>query len=149
MLDGSSLALGGMGLPLAAVALALLERLAKVGFSRIPKLDADPAPLRTAAEIAYAYAREKRLPLAAVAERRSVSGDAAAWFESSLLKTVPVTATSSKTGAVRVLGLRARAGMCAALDGVAGAEDRESAYTDLMVSARDFRRYMRWVRTVW
>ena len=50
MLDGSSLALGGMGFVLATVALAHVERFYRRGFSRVPGLDSDPVPLRTAAE---------------------------------------------------------------------------------------------------
>jgi len=149
MLDGSSLALSGMGLVLATAALALLERLYRRGFSGTPKLDSDPAPLQTAAKRAYDYAREKRLPLAAIAERKSGPGDAVDWFENHLLRTVSVSATSLQTGAVRALGSLARAGMVAVPSGIAQSAGGEPVFGEPMVSARDFKTYLRWVRTVW
>ena len=149
MLDGSSLALSGMGLVLATAALALLERLYRRGFSRAPKLDPDPARLRTAAERAYDYAREKRLPLAAIAERKSGPGDAVDWFENHMLRAVPVSATSLKTGTVKALGSLTRAGTYAVPSGIAKSAVGKAVYGDPMVSAKDFKAYLRWVRTVW
>jgi hypothetical protein len=149
MLDGSSLTMGVTGFAAAVAVLALIERLAKVGFSRIPKLDCDPAPLRTAAEVAYDYARERHLPLAAVAERRGASGNAVDWFENHMLHAVPVSATVLKTGGVKVLGSHTRARMCAVPGGIAKTADGDPVYADPMVKAKDFRTYLRWVRTVW
>ncbi|MBU6296730.1 MAG: hypothetical protein KGJ79_16425 [Alphaproteobacteria bacterium] len=149
MLDGTSLAMGGVGFALAVAALAFVERLAKVGFSRLPKLDCDPAPLRTAAEAAYDYARERRLPLAAIAERRGAPGDAVAWFETHMLRAVPVSATLLKNGAIKVLGARTRARMCAVPSGIANTADGDPVYGDPMVAAKHFRTYLRWMRTVW
>ncbi|MDE2499963.1 MAG: hypothetical protein KGL56_07185 [Alphaproteobacteria bacterium] len=149
MLDGSSLTMGVVGFAAAVAALALIERLAKVGFSRIPKLDCDPAPLRTAAEVAYDYARERHLPLASVAERRGASGGAVDWFENHMLHAVPVSATVLKTGSVKVLGARTRARMCAVPSGIANSVDGDPVYGDPMVTAKDFRTYLRWMRTVW
>jgi hypothetical protein len=149
MLDGTSLAWGGLTMVFAVAALALLERLAKVGFARAPKLAPDPAPLRIAAESAYDYAREKRLPLAAIAERKSGPGDAVDWFENHMLRAVPVTATSLKTGAVKALGSLARAKMYAVPSGIAKTAGGDAAYSDPVVSAKDFKAYLRWVRTVW
>ncbi|MDE2134352.1 MAG: hypothetical protein KGM97_07875 [Alphaproteobacteria bacterium] len=147
MLEGSSLALSGTGFVLGVAALAFVERLYRVGFSRTPRLDSDPSPLRAAAEIAYEYARDNRLPLAAVAERRS--GDAVGWFEKHMLKHMPVSATSVKSGSVEVLGAHRRARMSAVPGGIAKAAGGEPIYADPMVTARHFRTYVRWVRTVW
>ncbi len=147
MLDNVSLA--GLGLFFAAVALAAAERLHKGGLSALPNLDSDPSPLRQAAEIAYGYAREKRLALAAVAERKSHAGDAVAWFEHSMLRAIPVSATSTKTGSVKVLGSFTRAGMYVVPDGIAKSAGGEPVYRDPTVRAKDFKTYMRWARTVW
>ena len=149
MVDGNSLAWSGLGLVLAVAGLALLERLFKVGFARAPELVPDPAPLRTAAELAYGYARERRLPLAAIAERKSGPGDAVDWFENHMLRAVPVTATSLKTGAVKALGSLARTGMYAVPNGIAKTAAGDAVYGDPTVSAKDFKAYLRWARTVW
>ena len=106
-------------------------------------------PSKTAAKRAYDYAREKRLPLAAIAERKSGPGDAVDWFENHLLRTVSVSATSLQTGAVRALGSLARAGMVAVPSGIAQSAGGEPVFGEPMVSARDFKTYLRWVRTVW
>lgn len=147
MLDNISLA--GLGLICAAVALAVAERVRKGGVSNVPKLDPDPAPLRLAAEIAYDYARERRLALAFVAERKGASGDAVGWFENHMLRAVPVSATSLRTGAVKALGSLTRARMYAVPSGIAKSAGGEIVYGDPMVSAKDFKVYLRWMRTVW
>lgn len=147
MLDNVLLA--GLVLIGAASLAALIERIRKGGLSTVPPLAPDPAPLRLAAEVAYDYAKEWRLPLAAVAERKSRSGDPVAWFENSLLRAVPVSATSNATGAVKVLGSFSRAGMHAVPNGIAKSSGGEAVYSDPTVSAKDFKAYMRWARTVW
>ena len=147
MLDTASLA--GLVLLGATAVVALAERIRKGGLSTVPPLSPDPAPLRLAAETAYDYAKKWRLPLAAVAERKSRSADPVAWFENSLLRAVPVSATSNATGAVKVLGSFTRAGMYAVPSGIAKSLGGEAVYSDPTVSAKDFKAYMRWARTVW
>ena len=72
-----------------------------------------------------------------------------AWFENHMLKAVPVCATSVRTGAVRALGSLARAGKYAAPGGIAKSAGGEPAHGETMVSAKDFKAYLRWARTVW
>lgn len=145
MLDHVSLA-GLVVIGVAAI-VALAERIRKGGLSTVPPLAPDPAPLRQAAELAYDYAKQWRLPIAAVAERKSRSGDPVTWFENSLLRAVPVSAISNATGTVKVLG--SRAGMHAVPNGIAKSSGGEAVYSDPTVSAKDFKAYMRWARTVW
>jgi len=147
MFDNPSLA--GLGLLCTTVAFAAVERIRHGGLSTAPRLDPDPAPLRRAAEIAYDYARARKLPLAAIAERRGAAGDPVAWFENSLLKAVPVAAQSVASGSVKVLGALARANMHAVPNGIAKSAGGEAAYCDPTVSARDFKAYLRWARSVW
>lgn len=147
VLDNVSLA--GLVLIGGTALVALTERIRKGGLSTVPPLAPDPAPLRHAAEIAYDYAKEWRLPLAAIAERKSRSGDPVTWFENSLLRAVPVSATSNATGTQKVLGSFSRAGMYAVPNGIAKTSGGEAVYSDPTVSAKDFKSYMRWARTVW
>lgn len=97
----------------------------------MPQLGCDPAPLSSAAELAYTYARERRLPLAAVAERKG----GALWFAHSIPKTVPVFATCRRSG---------RRTRLAAWH--AGSNED---YSDPMIGARAFRAYLRWMTSVW
>ena len=147
MLDNVSLA--GLALVSVAVMLAVVERIRTGGLSTVPRLEPDPAPLRLAAEMAYDYVKAWRLPLAAVAERKGRSGDAVAWFENNMLKAVPVSATSVKSGTVKTLSAITRATMHAVPDGIAKSSGGEAVYSNPTVSAKDFRAYMRWARTVW
>jgi hypothetical protein len=112
----------------------------------MPRPDSDPMPLRQAAQLAYDYARKQGSPLAAVAKR---SGNAASWFANSLLKTVPVSATLPNTGAIQVLAAATRARMCAVADGIAKTAGGEPVYSDPTVRAKDFNKYMHWLRSVW
>jgi hypothetical protein len=90
--------LAAAGLVGGTLVLALLERLRKGPMSAAPKLVPDPAPLRTAASLAYDYAKEHRLPVAAAAERRSPD-DVVAWFEDSLRRTVSVSGSDQTVSA--------------------------------------------------
>jgi len=112
----------------------------------MPRPDSDPMSLRVAAQMAYDYARVQGSPLAAVAER---SGDAASWFANSLLKTVPVSATLLNTGATQTLAAATRARMCAVADGIAKTTSGEPVYCDPTVRAKDFKKYLHWLRSVW
>ena len=146
MLDNASLALCGLGLLLATLALALWERRRKGSFSAMPRPESDPMSLRQAAQMAYDYAKTQGSPLAAVAER---SGDATGWFANSVLKTISVSATFLDTGAIHVLAAATRARMCAVPDGIAKTTGGEPVYSDPTVRAKDFKKYMRWLRSVW
>ena len=112
----------------------------------MPRPDSDPMPLTQAAQLVYDYAKTKGSPLAAVAER---SGDAASWFANSLLKTVPVSATLLNTGAVQSLAAATRARMCAVPGGIAKTAGEEPVYCDPTVRAKDFKKYLHWMRSVW
>jgi len=146
MLNDTMLLSAGTGLVATAFALAVLERIRKGPVSAAPRLDSDPAPLRQAAQLAYDYAKTQGSPLAAVAER---SGDATGWFANSVLKTVSVSATLLNTGTIQVLAVGTRARMCAVPDGIAKSSGGEPVYSDPTVRAKDFKKYMRWLRSVW
>ena len=144
-----TISLAALALLFASVVLASVERIRLGGISTVPRLDPDPAPLRLAAELAYGYVKDKRLPLAAVAERKGHGGDAVSWFEHNMLRAIPVSATSTKTGIVKELGSFTRTGMYVVPDGIAKSADGEPVYRDPTVTAKDFKAYMAWTRTVW
>jgi len=146
MLDSTSWALSGLGLLLVTLALALWERRKKGSFSAMPQPESDTISLRQAAQLAYDYAKTQGSPLAAVAER---SGDATGWFANSVLKTVSVSATLLNTGTIQVLAAGTRARMCAVPGGIAKTSGGEPIYSDPTVRAKDFKKYMRWLRSVW
>jgi hypothetical protein len=109
----------------------------------MPRLDADPAPLSEAAALAYGYAQERRLPLAAVADRRG----GAQWIADSMLKTVPVSATCLKSG--RLTKLAAGTRVAADAGGLARSAGSEPDYHDPVIGRRAFRAYLRWMTSVW
>ena len=146
MLEETVLLSASAGLMVTATALAVLERIRKGPFSAMPRPDSDPMSLTQAAQLAYDYAKTQGSPLSAVAER---SGDATGWFANSVLKTVPVSATLLNTGAIQSLAAATRARMCAVPDGIAKTAGGEPIYCDPTVRAKDFKKYLNWLRSVW
>ncbi|MDE2183629.1 MAG: hypothetical protein KGJ78_11480 [Alphaproteobacteria bacterium] len=137
------LILAGILVVACAVLIGLIERWRSGGPSALPRLDCDPSPLSSAAEIAYAYARERRLPLASVADRKGGSQ----WFETSILKNVPVSATCLRSG--RRTRLAAGSYVHALPDGLSRSASGKADYTDPMIGRRAFRAYLRWMTSVW
>lgn len=106
--------------------------------------------LREAAKVAYKQAYRRNLPILKAAALNRTPEDILLWFEKSILRQVPVYGRRVPSNVVEIIDATQTRKMTVLIDGdsVGSMDSKQPIYVDLHVRPKDFKKYMRWAKTV-